>query len=106
MITTNVDYGFNSLMREIKGLVELYNGSTLSDTFRYDGLLSDIIIERQSEEGKFFGFGICQKATVKLKDINNEASVAKGNALKIYFGNGTNFECIAPLFYVSEIVKD
>ena len=36
-------------------------------------------------EGKFFGFGVCQRANIKLIDINNSKTVTTSNYFKIGF---------------------
>ena len=72
MITANenIKSMIDSPVRKITAKVELYEGSTLVDTFSHDGKLIDFTIERVIEEGKFFGFGICQHIKVNILDIN------------------------------------
>ena len=92
--------------RSIKGKVELFNGSTLANTFNYNDALSSIVIERNTE-GKFFGFGICQKAEVKLRDKDRLIEVNNEDLTKIYFSVG-NQEYINnfPDFYVTDVKRD
>ena len=54
MITSEYVNMNDSPLRRIKGKVELYNNSTLSQTFSYDDNLQEITIERTGEKGKFF----------------------------------------------------
>lgn len=61
----------NSPKQTIKASVELYNGSTLVKECTCADILSEFQIERGGE-GKFFGYGICQKLIVALADINKE----------------------------------
>ena len=93
---------FNSPVRSIVARVELYNGSTLIQTFRHDGDLMSVSVERVCEENKFFGFGICQKITVKIRDKYRQIEVAKGQAIKVYFEEVAPY----PVFYVTEVVRD
>ena len=59
----------NSAVRNVKARVELYNGSTLVDTFKHTDRLIDFDIERAGK-GSFYGYGICQKLKLKEKILN------------------------------------
>ena len=65
MISSNYSTMNDALLRKIEGKVGLYNDSTLLDTFLPTDKLQEITIARVGEKGKFFGFGVCQQATVK-----------------------------------------
>lgn len=92
----------NSLVRSISAKVELFNGSTLADTITHNSALVSAQIDRVGEEGKFFGFGICQKANIKLRDIKRITEISTSNSFKIYFNNTTAL----PMFYVTEVNRD
>jgi hypothetical protein len=97
--------------RQIYGKVELYNGSTLLDTFKTEKntRLQEITVSRASEHGKFFGFGICQHAVVKIIDKTCKLQVNKGYRLKTAFSaNNTpdTFISACPSFYVKEAHRD
>lgn len=77
------------------------------NTFSYNGDLQQITIDRAGEEGKFFGFGVCQKLNLKLRDTNREKAFTTDNFIKAYFAAGnddyiTNF----PNFYITESHRD
>lgn len=91
----------NAAVRHIIGKVELYEGSTLVNTFNHNDRLISFTIERVGEE-KFFGFGVCQKINVKLIDRYRELSITTANSFKVYF----NDVCTCPLFYVTEVNRD
>lgn len=102
---------FNNLfsypVRYVGAKVELYEGSTIADTYNQYYALKNITIERVAEEGKFFGFGICQKANVHLVDKDRHIHITTADSLKPYFSVGgldhvSNF----PTFYVSEVHRD
>lgn len=93
-------------VRFLRGRVELYNGSTLLQTFKDIDRLKEITIERVAEEGKFFGFGICQKANVKLIDKNRELNITTANSLDIAFGTDCEFIYACPVFNVSQVHRD
>lgn len=105
MIDNNVL--INSPIRQIKAKVELYNGSTLVDTFTYRDLIKSIDIDRVGAENKFFGFGVCQKLTLHLIDIKRALNITTANSFKVYFAAAdgkyiSNF----PTFKVSETHRD
>ena len=93
-------------VRFLRGRVELYNGSTLLQTFKDTDRLKEITIERVAEEGKFFGFGICQKANIKLIDKNRELDITTANSLDIAFGTDCEFIYACPVFNVSQVHRD
>ena len=63
---TTVLEAINSPLRNIKSYIDLYNEES-AIRINSDGALQSYSVERVTEEGKFFGFGICQKATMKLR---------------------------------------
>lgn len=98
----------SSPVRRIKARVELYeNGnSTLLNTFYYTDKLKSLTIERVGEEGKFFGFGVCQKLNVKLLDANRELNITTANNFEVVFGIDCNYIYTCPIFYVTEVHRD
>lgn len=101
-----LDNVLNSPVRSIKAKVELFNGSTLVDTYSYTDELQEITIERVGEESKFFGFGVCQKVNIKLRDTNREKEITTANLFKIYFSDNTEYISNYPLFVVTEVNRD
>ena len=61
MITVTSQAAINSPVRSIRVKVELFDGSTLLNTFRTSDRLINLSIERIGEDSKFFGFGISQR---------------------------------------------
>lgn len=96
----------NSPVRYLQAKVELYNGSTLVATYAYDGDLNGFTIERVGEE-KFFGFGICQKINIKIRDKNRAKNITTANSFKVYmnYAGGTYFNPF-PEFFVTEVHRD
>ena len=92
----------NSPVRQITAKVELYNGSTLAATYAHNDALVSVSIERVAEEGKFFGFGVCQKINVKLIDLERNINITTAHSLKVYFNNVVT----CPMFYVTEVHRD
>ena len=109
MITANenIKSMINSPVRKITAKVELYEGSTLVDTFSHDGKLIDFTIERVVEEGKFFGFGICQHIKVNILDTNREIDyITPAHSLKIAYGVNGEYIYTHPTFYITQTRRD
>lgn len=95
----------NSPKQTIKARVELLRGSTLERICTCGDLLSEMSIERTGE-GKFFGFGICQKLNVSLIDIDRDINLTKEHSIEAVFGVGTDFVYPFPRFFVQEVERD
>lgn len=108
MIQVSQDFldKLNSPVREIKGRVELYEGSTHLQTFNYDDHLHSFTIDRIGENSKFFGFGICQKLTLKLIDKERKLNITKAHTLDAAYGVDGFFVYPNPRFHIDEINRD
>ena len=104
MLTSNNNLSSN--VRSIKAKVELYNGSTLADTFNYNDKLISYSVERAGEKSKFFGFGICQKANIKVLDTKREKVITTNDVLKINVRADGDYINPYPNFYVTETHRD
>lgn len=96
----------NSPVRYVRGRVELYNGSTLLNTFRHTDLLKSFTIERVGDNSKFFGYGIVHKINVKVLDKDRQLNITTANSLDAAFGVGSDFIYPYPIFYVSEVHRN
>lgn len=101
----------NSPVRSIFARVELYNSSsTLAATYNYNDALTSYSIERVGDETKFFGYGICQKINVKLRDVERSISITTDNYLKTSItsieNSAENYVYPYPIFYVSEVHRN
>lgn len=105
-IENNFNDMFNSVAREFRGRVELLNGSTLLDIFTYDGALQSFTVERTGANDRFFGYGVCQKATVKLRDKERKIDIKRNQGLQIAYGVDNDYTYTYPIFYVDEITRD
>ena len=63
-------------------------------------------IERIGEDGKFFGFGVCQKLQVILADKERAINIVKGNYLEVEFGVGSEYMYPYPLFRVEDVKRN
>ena len=114
-ISENISNMLSQPARRISARVELYHCSTLQNddynrtllnTFTADGALKEFTVDRMTDDGKFFGFGICQKLTVKLMDKDRLISINKGQILEISFGVDDDYTYPCPLFQVEEVSRD
>lgn len=105
-VENNFNDMFDSVAREFRGRVELLNGSTLLDIFTYDGALQSFTIERTGANDRFFGYGVCQKATVKLRDKERKIDIKRNQGLQIAYGVDNDYTYTYPIFYVDEITRD
>lgn len=95
----------NSPKQSIQGRVELLKGSTLERVCTCHDILSEFQIERTGE-GKFFGFGICQKLRTSLIDIDRDLNITTENTLDVAFGVNSEYMYPFPRFYVQEVERD
>ena len=91
--------------RTIVGRVELFEGSTLLQTFSHTDALSNFTLSRAGEK-KFFGFGVSQEIEVKLVDKDRAINITEGNILKVGFGVNEDYVYPTPLFYVNKITRN
>jgi hypothetical protein len=87
----------NSPVRTIQASVTL-NDNTV---FKHNTNLKSFDIERVGV-GKFFGYGICQKANVKVIDVNRNIDVTTANSFSISFDD----DVMSPIFNVTEVNRD
>ena len=91
--------------RSIAGKVELYESSTLLNTFKHTDALSSFTVSRAGDK-KFFGFGVCQEIEVKLVDKTRAINITKDQNLKVSFIANNSTVSPTPRFYVSEAMRD
>ena len=96
----------NSVSRDFEARVELLDGSTILNTFTYDGALQSFTIERTGDESSFFGFGICNKLTLKLRDKERTINITKGQRLDVSMAVGSDYLYPFPAFNVEEVTRD
>jgi len=78
-----------------------YAIESAGDTFKCVDRLASITIDRMGES-KFFGFGICQKANIKVIDVERNYSFTTNDKFNIYFDD----VCVSPQMRVSEVHRD
>lgn len=78
-----------------------YKTATVLDTYKHTDRLKSFDLERLGES-KFFGYGIAQKANIKLIDTNRELDFTTADRFKLYL-NDTGF---TPDLKVTEVHRD
>lgn len=107
IVNENILNEINSPVRHITARVELYNGSTLVDTFNHDDRLIDFTVERVCEEGKFFGFGICQHLKVNIIDTKREIDyITTDYSMKVAYGVNNEYIYTHPVFHITQTRRD
>lgn len=92
--------------RTVVGRVELFKGSTHTQTFLHSDALTSLAVNRAGDK-KFFGFGVCQELELVLLDRERAINVVEDDILKVSFGVNDDYVYPTPPFYVSsEISRD
>lgn len=105
---TDITNDWYSPVRRIKASVGLYEGSTHVATYTPNDVLKSFTIERLGEMSKFFGFGVCQKANVKILDPNRQTELTTAHSLKLYLGanDGYLINSAASYFNITEVHRN
>lgn len=93
-------------VRQLRGRVELYSGSTLELICGCHDRLQSFTVERVGDNNKFFGYGICQRLNVHLLDTKRELNITTDNTLEVEYGVGSSYLYPYPNFYVTEVNRD
>lgn len=104
--TQNVIDVINSPVRKVEARVELFNNSTLVNTFKHNGKLISFDIDRAGDNSKFFGYGVCQKINIKLIDTSRELNITTANSCKAIYTISNEDLDTHPVFYVTEVHRD
>jgi hypothetical protein len=104
IVNETLNNALNSPVRHINATVELFNSSSTEaiNSFASGDRLKTITVDRIGAESKFFGFGISQKANIKLLDVNRELEFTTDNSFKLYLDAVKVF----PQMYVTEAHRD
>lgn len=82
-------------------LTASYSIEEAGDTYTNKDRLKSIKIDRTGE-GKFFGYGISQKATIELVDKDCLCGLTSDDKLTIHF----NDIKVSPIFYIEKVSRD
>lgn len=99
----------NSDVRHITARAYVYEDTSNKYTFKATDNLQSFTVERVGQ-GKFFGYGICQKMNMKVRDVSRQFSVTTANQINLIWDvlvDGKNTSLFAyPRFKVSEVHRD
>lgn len=99
----------NSDVRHITARAYVYEGTSTKYTFKATDNLQSFTVERVGQ-GKFFGYGICQKMNMKVRDVSRQFSVTTANQINLIWDvlvDGKNTSLFAyPRFKVSEVHRN
>jgi hypothetical protein len=107
--TTAFKNAISASTRKIKARVELFEGSTLVNTFTQDDAIMSIDIERVGEDSKFFGFGVTHRFHINLRDVTRALNISTNHNFKISLGvviDNTISYVSFPQAYVTEVNRD
>lgn len=97
---------YTSPVRTIGAEIAFSDG-TNTITINEKNYLKSIRTERIGDNTKFFGFGISQKLSVKVLDINNEINLTTSHSGQVKYSiKGGNYTNASPTFTVSEVHRD
>ena len=102
-INESLQLQLNSPVRTIGAVVDI-SGRTFTNNTE----LKNFTVDRLGEDSKFFGFGVCQKANVHIRDMDRQVTTTTSDSVRIGFNNnveGENVWCF-PHFYITETHRD
>ena len=99
----------NSDVRHITARAYVYEDTSTKYIFKATDNLQSFTVERVGQ-GKFFGYGICQKMNMKVRDVSRQFSVTTANQINLIWDvlvDGKNTSLFAyPRFKVSEVHRN
>ena len=101
MITKPTDWvaAIQAPSREVQAMVIIKDINQVDD-------LKSIKVEKIPTNGSFFGYSICQKATIELFDKYDDKNYEKGTEIKVYLGVLNSLIAPCKCFYIDEVVRD
>lgn len=107
IINNDVLTAIEAPVRQIEMNITVYGGDeTAPPVFVPNGNLKSITIDRTGDTSKFFGFGICQKANIKLLNKGHANSISTANYFNIMGIFNNRIVNFFPYFYTTEVHKD
>lgn len=96
----------NSPVRTIEVFVNVYENGTVIHTFTHNDRIIKFNIQRTAKEGRFFGFGFCQRLNLHLIDTNKELELTTACELEVGYNIAGEVIKPYPNFKVSECRRD
>lgn len=115
-MATTYETAITAPVRKIKAKIDLYSSAGYTSgektaTYTGDDRIIKFDIQRIGADGKWFGFGICQKLNVHLIDRERQLDISTDNLIEVGIGvvledGTTKWGYNTPLFRVSEVHRD
>lgn len=96
----------NAPARQILASAFFYEGTELVRIFDHSTAIKEFSVERVGDTSKFFGFGVAQKLSLKLIDVNRAINITTANSFVINYAVDTDYIYPYPVFYVTEVHRD
>lgn len=109
MISGNTDFinSFITPVRSIGVMAYLNNADgKLDKILAHDNNLISMTYERIGVNNKFYGFGICQKVNLRIRDIQRAINPTTEQHLQILIGNDSGYTHFSPRMYITETHRD
>lgn len=97
----------NSPVRNVGMQLKVFtDGVSTISTYTEKDAIKEVKIDRVGEDGKFFGFGVCQKINAKLIDIERKLDFSTANTIIALYTAGGGSVAPCPNFRVTEVHRD
>lgn len=83
--TDNVLNMLNSPSRQVGARALLWHGSSSLTTISSTDDLKGFVVDRVGEDGKFFGYGVSQKATIEILDKDRKYTIYNGSTISLMY---------------------
>ena len=103
MVETVLDV-LNALKNPVRSIGAVANVNGID--YPHTGDLVSFTVDRIGEDSKFFGFGVCQKVNVKIRDVNRQYEPKAKEPIRIGFQVGGVSIYPYPTFYITEVHRD
>lgn len=108
MLTTDTTIieAYKAPVRQVELSTAFYTDAGLLHLSNYTTTLKSCSMTRTGDNSKFYGYGVCHKANIKVMDRERNIGIAAGNYALINIKCGANTLRIAPRMYITEIHRD
>lgn len=83
-----------------------FANSTFEASWTHKDKIASITYERVGVDSKFYGFGVCQKANIKLVDKERTINLDTDDTLKLMFSAANVFMYFSPTLHITQTHRD
>ena len=108
MISNNKDYiaSYTTPVRTVGALAYLKEGSSNIDMWESEKEIISLNYERIGNGSKFYGYGICQRLNIKIRDTERAINPTTSQYIKLLFGTDKGYTYFSPDLYITETHRD